>query len=195
MDRYFLDSCALAKRYLAEPGQTWIQDLCASGSIIYISQLATVEVVTAIRRGTASQIERAHGQNKQRLIRARHQLIQTFQDHCNTDYAIRVLTPATFERAALLAGNNGIQSLDAVQLAGAILAQEYCITNGLDVPAFISADVRLLKIAQRHLSRLDNPEEHRLPDEESVLTNDWRAKAEKIGRRVYEYSMRLNRGR
>lgn len=54
MAAYFLDTSAIVKRYVAEPGQTWILSLCdlAQQHDLYISQAALVEVVATICRRT-----------------------------------------------------------------------------------------------------------------------------------------------
>ncbi|HEX5549156.1 MAG TPA: type II toxin-antitoxin system VapC family toxin [Ktedonobacterales bacterium] len=52
MPSYFFDSSAIVKRYHREPGTAWVQELCEPQSHppIYLSQLAEVEVVAALRR-------------------------------------------------------------------------------------------------------------------------------------------------
>ena len=52
MPSYFLDSSAILKRYHREPGTSWVKALSEprTHSPIYISQLAEVEVVAALRR-------------------------------------------------------------------------------------------------------------------------------------------------
>lgn len=54
MGIYFLDTSAIVKRYCLEIGQSWVQSLCnpvqGQGYILFISQAALVEVVTAFCR-------------------------------------------------------------------------------------------------------------------------------------------------
>jgi uncharacterized protein len=52
MATYFLDTSAIIKRYIFEPGQAWILSLCspAQGHDLYISPAALVKVVAAICR-------------------------------------------------------------------------------------------------------------------------------------------------
>jgi predicted nucleic acid-binding protein len=52
MATYFLDTSAIIKRYIFEPGQAWILSLShlAQGHDLYISQAALIEVVAAICR-------------------------------------------------------------------------------------------------------------------------------------------------
>lgn len=50
MSDYFLDSSALAKRYLSEVGTVWVRDLVnpIAGHIIWIAEIAKVEVASAL---------------------------------------------------------------------------------------------------------------------------------------------------
>jgi PIN domain nuclease of toxin-antitoxin system len=48
MAHYFLDSSGLVKRYVAETGSGWVQNLCTSGNAIYISRITGAEVIAAI---------------------------------------------------------------------------------------------------------------------------------------------------
>src|SRR5947209_18217599 len=75
MATYFLDTSALAKRYVPEQGQGWIMALCdpAQGHELYISQAALVEVVAAICRRTREQSI---------TIAERDRLIEAFRQDC-----------------------------------------------------------------------------------------------------------------
>lgn len=52
MAAYFIDSSALAKRYVTETGTPWVQALAdpASGNILYVARITLVELVAAISR-------------------------------------------------------------------------------------------------------------------------------------------------
>jgi predicted nucleic acid-binding protein len=52
MPSYYFDTSALAKRYVAEVGSSWVQDICAqqSGQTIYTSVLTQPEIVSALQR-------------------------------------------------------------------------------------------------------------------------------------------------
>jgi uncharacterized protein len=49
---YFLDSSALAKRYIAETGSGWVQALAdsAAANAVYVARITLVELVSAIAR-------------------------------------------------------------------------------------------------------------------------------------------------
>src|SRR6476660_8627668 len=52
MPSYFFDSSALVKRYHFEAGSAWVRSICdpRTRPPLYLSQLAQVEVVAALRR-------------------------------------------------------------------------------------------------------------------------------------------------
>ena len=52
MALYFLDSSAIVKRYVGEPGHAWIVSLCdpVQSHDVQIAQIALVEVVAALCR-------------------------------------------------------------------------------------------------------------------------------------------------
>ena len=58
MTQYFLDSSALIKRYIVEPGTTWVRSIIqhSSGNTIIIAQTTQIEIVSGasrrVREGT-----------------------------------------------------------------------------------------------------------------------------------------------
>jgi predicted nucleic acid-binding protein len=177
----------------------WIQNLCVGGNSIYISELATVEVVHAIRKRAASTIERSHGRTRQHLLADRDQLIDVFRQHCdplNGDYAICVLVPDTYSRAAQLVRDSGIRSLDALQLASALIVRDQVIGSGTGVPApvFLTADKRFLPHVRKQYPLVDDPENHSAPGEQLQGYHDWRDWLERATYRLYHFTRRLNRG-
>jgi hypothetical protein len=59
---YFLDSSALLNRYLSEIGTAWVQSLTAkaSGNILLISRITSVEILSATLAVSAKQHARQH---------------------------------------------------------------------------------------------------------------------------------------
>ena len=57
MGHYYLDSSALVKRYVAEAGTNWIQNLCAPGAdhTLYTIRISGAEVVAALFRRVAAE--------------------------------------------------------------------------------------------------------------------------------------------
>ncbi|HEX6555071.1 MAG TPA: type II toxin-antitoxin system VapC family toxin [Ktedonobacteraceae bacterium] len=85
MATYFLDTSAIIKRYIFEPGQAWILSLCnpAQGHDLCISQAALVEVVAAI-------CWRAH--EKSISMTKRDRLISVFRQDSEQSYNIWPVT-------------------------------------------------------------------------------------------------------
>src|SRR5437868_11515103 len=105
MATYFLDTSALAKRYVAEQGQGWIVTLCdpAHGHELYISQAALVEVVAAICR-------RAREQSIS--MDDRDRLIDTFRQDCQHAYNIWQVTTALYHAAGDLCRSHRLRAYD-----------------------------------------------------------------------------------
>lgn len=106
MTVYFLDSSAIGKRYMAEVGSTWITALAvpAAGHVIIISELAIVEVSSALAR-------------KQRLAQisaadvARNRV--DFLLHVDREYLAIPLELKVVRRASDLVGHYPLRSLVA----------------------------------------------------------------------------------
>ncbi|HLJ79972.1 MAG TPA: type II toxin-antitoxin system VapC family toxin, partial [Ktedonobacterales bacterium] len=150
MPAYFFDSSALVKRYYRESGTDWVRSICERRHQpgLYLSQLARVEVVAALRR--AERYENLH----ESFVDA---MVNTFERHFSSSirarstpiYSIVALSPTVLEMAANLCGRywnmrpNPIRSLDAIQLACAIAAS----ADLADDLIVVTADQRLLAIA------------------------------------------------
>jgi len=52
MTQYFLDSSALIKRYIVEPGTTWVRSIIqrSSGNTVIIAQITQIEIVSGASR-------------------------------------------------------------------------------------------------------------------------------------------------
>lgn len=81
---YFLDTSAIVKRYIAEPGQAWVLSICdaAQQHDLYISQVALVEVVATICRRTREQSI---------SLSDRDRLIAVFRQDSKASYKLRVV--------------------------------------------------------------------------------------------------------
>src|SRR5437899_12284981 len=95
MATYFLDTSALAERYVAEQGQGWIMALCdpANGHELYISQAALVEVVAAICRRTREQSI---------TLAERDRLIEAFRQDCQNAYDMLLVSTPIYHAAGEL---------------------------------------------------------------------------------------------
>lgn len=150
MASYFFDSSAIVKRYHREPGTDWVQSICGPRTHppVYLSQLAQVEVVAALRRTGR------HDQLHPAFVDA---MVNTFERHlvlsdpsrARSMYLLVPLTPAILIFAAALCNKYWdirpypLRSLDAIQLASA-LGVASTLSDEL---IFVSADSRLAAMA------------------------------------------------
>ncbi len=150
MATYFLDTSAIAKRYVPERGQEWIVTLCdpAQGHELYISQAALVEVVAAICR-------RAREQSIS--MDDRDRLINSFRQDCQNAYDIWQVTTALFITAGDLCRSYRLRAYDAVQLACALGLRDKARVRQARAPIFVCADNNLLTIAAEEGLSVENP--------------------------------------
>lgn len=160
MPSYFFDSSAIVKRYHREPGTAWVQELCEPRTHppIYLSQLAEVEVVAALRRlGRNAELHPAFIDTMQNTFE-RH-LALSDPSRTFPVYLLINISPAILAMAAALCTQYWemrpypLRSLDAIQLACAIAT-----ARGLpDELVFVTADTRLSAIAPLEGFRVINP--------------------------------------
>jgi predicted nucleic acid-binding protein len=150
---YFLDSSAVVKRYVTESGSDWIRSLSdpdAQNPLI-IARIAWVEVLSALarrqREGSLTGDDVA-------------QAIRTFRYDLDMQYQVVELDRALAATAGELVVRHPLRAYDAVQLASALRIQTNLEQNGVSGLAFVSADDRLLAIAQVEGLSTDNPNYH-----------------------------------
>jgi predicted nucleic acid-binding protein len=155
MATYFLDSSALVKRHITEPGHAWVQALCApdAGHLIVIAETAIVEGIASFCR-----MER---ERPRRLSRAsRDRLIALFEKLVVGEYEVVNLTRALLTRAALLCRSYPLRAYDAIQLAAALTRRDDDLAVGNAAPVFVCADTDLLDAAQAEGFTTENPNRH-----------------------------------
>ncbi len=150
---YFLDTSALIKRYISEPGQAWILSLCnlVEGHDLYISQAALVEVIAAICR-------RAREQSISTTERDR--LIAVFRQDSTESYNIWPVTTDLYTQAGDLCRSHRLRAYDAVQLACVLALHQYTVANQVLAPIFVCADIGLLDCAGVEGLQIENPNNH-----------------------------------
>jgi uncharacterized protein len=150
MATYFLDTSAIIKRYIFEPGQAWILSLCnpAQGHDLYISQAALVEVVAAICR---------RAREKSINIAERDRLITVFRQDSQESYNIWPVATDLYHAAGDLCRSHRLRAYDAVQLACVLALRQYTLANQAPEPIFVCADVGLLDIAGVEGLQGENP--------------------------------------
>jgi predicted nucleic acid-binding protein len=150
---YFLDSSVLVKRYVTEIGTTWVQQLADPHlhNQLIIARIAWVEVLSAFarrqREGSFSSTDTAKA-------------IQTFRYDLDMQYQVVELNQALAEAAGRLVTRHSIRAYDAVQLASALHLQAALAQTTPTPLTLLSADDRLIPIAQAEGLLTDNPNHH-----------------------------------
>jgi predicted nucleic acid-binding protein len=143
---YFLDSSAILKRYLAEQGSHYVSTLPPDpNSLLYIVQIAGVEVVSAIARQRAGKIiskDKAHA------------AIVQFRTDFARRYIVLKHSDRLIERAMQLAETHALRAYDSVQLAAALSLVGR--VAGLAV-TFVCADKQLNVVAQQEGLLVSDP--------------------------------------
>lgn len=133
MAAYYLDTSALVKRYVHEPGSNWIRALMArvAGHDLYTVRLAGPEAIAAltrkVRTGDMAATDAARSS-------------RAFRRHWRRRLLIVEVTETTAERAMDLAERHGLRGYDAVHMAAAVLVDEARRPLGLPTITFVSAD-------------------------------------------------------
>ena len=139
---YFVETSALAKRYIAETGSVWLRALLdpSTGCSIYVVRVTAVEIIAAITRRERSRTLAPTDASTAR---------QAFRGDLATAYQVIEATPALANRAMLLAEQHGLRGYDAMQLAA-----------GLPAVTFISADTELNTAAIAEGLTIQDPNAH-----------------------------------
>ncbi len=155
MATYFLDTSALVKRHVAEPGHAWVRALCnpRAGNTIVVGQVALVEVVATFSRMVR--------ETPRRLTLARRdRVIADFEARYLRQYTIVQIDPTLLTRAAALCRAHPLRAYDAVQLACALTRRDDDLATGNPAPTFVCADIGLLAIARAEGFTVENPNAH-----------------------------------
>ena len=153
MGIYFLDTSALVKRYVTEPGSNWVILHCKpdAGHTIIISQATLVEAVAAL----CSKVRTTDV--RQRISEAdRDYNISLFRQDVQRQYNIVQVNSATYTSAGDLCRVHKLRAYDAIQLACVLYVRTTLAPLGI-APTFISSDSELLKIAQVEGLGIGNP--------------------------------------
>lgn len=150
VNAYFLDSSALVKRYVPETGSNWIQLITnpGTGNSIAIAHITWIEVLSALAR---RQREGSLSASELNII------AQKFRSDFYSQYQVLQINQALIEKAGELVIQYPLRAYDAVQLASALEFQAACAQIPNTQLVFVSADNRLLNIAQSEVLMTDNP--------------------------------------
>lgn len=137
MALYFLETSALVKLYVREPGTDHLLRL-ASGTenrfaVLRVSQ---IEIRSAIRRRERSGDMSAS---------VAGMLLDRFQRHLEARFLIQALNDVVLDVASGLIDHHALRAYDAIQLAGYLVLKS---GSGGDVPVFVCSDQQLLQAAR-----------------------------------------------
>jgi uncharacterized protein len=154
MSNFFFDSSALVKRYVVEPGTTWIQSILdpAAGHVVFVSELTRVEVAAAL----AARHRAPKGISRQQRDGALNLLLH----HFLMDYSPLAINPAMIGDAVALTQKHRLRGYDALQLATALAANRTLLATGLAPISFLASDRDLLKAASSEGLAIENPSLH-----------------------------------
>jgi len=111
---YFLDTSALVKRYVAEPGSTQVRSLFGRRKRVAISRLAWAEVAAATarraREGTLS-------------LEQRERIVTRLEQDLSTLTVVEIRA-ATLASVPGLCARHPLRAYDAVQLAAALVLRQ-----------------------------------------------------------------------
>ncbi|GAP93571.1 type II toxin-antitoxin system VapC family toxin [Leptolyngbya sp. NIES-2104] len=142
---YYLDASAWVKRYYAEAGTVWLQDLFAQNPVFACATLGLVEVVaTFSRKQKSGQISRSTFQQVSQTIEA------DWQNFIQVQFAIEVLN-----QAKQITGSLALRGADSIHLASAVILQSRLLQG--DQIIFITADGELEAAAQSCSFHVLNP--------------------------------------
>lgn len=154
MSHFYLDSSALAKRYLSEVGTAWAAALTdpAAGNTIVLAEITQVEVSAALAaRHRAGDISREE----------RDVAVDLLARHCDAEYQLTAISRAILDRAVDLTQRHRLRGYDAVQLATALVAGEALRAAGQPSLIFVAADSDLVAAARLEGLDADDPNLHR----------------------------------
>ena len=137
MALFYLDTSALVKLYVQEPGTEQMMRLVApsGGHTFTVLALARVEFKAAVR-----QRERKGDVSHP----AAEALIASMEEHLQTLYVVQLVTEAVIEEASALLDRHALRAYDAVQLAGCLALRGKMSES----PSFVCSDRQLLQAAQ-----------------------------------------------
>lgn len=144
---YFLDSSAVVKYYVTEPGSTWTRQLVDSDELLFLAQITIPEVAAALgileRR---KHISRRHRKN----------LWDRFVRDSTRRYRFTPVVYNVVYSAALLCVSHPLKAYDAVQLAVCLAIQRTLASQNVSC-CFISGDDTLIMAARTEGLTVDNP--------------------------------------
>ncbi len=164
MVSYFFDTSAIIKAYRLESGTDWINGVIGQkpSPRISISELVRVEVPSTLYRiEREKQIDEA--MTNWAYNRFERDIRLSEPTYNQRKYIVISITSTIIERAASLlekyrrGSPNALRSLDAIQLACAIIARDTLAASERDEMVFVTADKQLIGSAGNEGFSATNP--------------------------------------
>jgi uncharacterized protein len=153
MTAVFLDTSALAKRYVVETGSPWVTSLTdpGSGNSSWISAVTPIELLAGLyRRARIGTITLTEAQQSE----------QHFRHELATHYQLVDLNPVILQEAMRLVAVHPLRAYDALQLATVLDLRAQRALHGVTDPVFVSADHSLNTAAAAEGLAVENPNQH-----------------------------------
>jgi uncharacterized protein len=147
----YLDTSALVKHYVDEPGSHWIHSQFEEDVLITSSLLTLVETLSAFNRRV-----REGGLTGNEYLRLRSMLYHDVR----TSLSIVPLNPSIADSAGTLLERHPLRSYDAIHLATALAVHRSLSRHNLTPLVFVSADDRLNNAASEEGMAVENPNHH-----------------------------------
>jgi predicted nucleic acid-binding protein len=150
---YFCDTSAIVKRYINEPGTTWLVGVTdrAAGNRVLVAGITAVEAVAAITRK-----QRGGGLTLTDAAAA----IAAFRHDYANEFGVVAIAPKLITLAMSTAEKHGLRGYDAMQLAAALLTHERRQASKLTPLTLLSADGELNAAAMAEGLTVDDPNAH-----------------------------------
>jgi len=137
---YYLETSALVKLYVREPGTDRLLRLAANSENRFaVLALSQVELRSAVRRRERTG-DIAAG--------AATLILDRFQQHLETRFIRQTLTDSVLDGASEMIDRYALRAYDAIQLAGCLALKT--TTDG-ESPTFVCSDQQLLEAARSEL--------------------------------------------
>jgi predicted nucleic acid-binding protein len=135
---YYLETSALVKLYVREPGTDRLLQLAAisSGNRLALLSISQVEFRSAIRR------RERNGDIASNVVGL---VLDRFQQHFETRFLQQGLTDAVLDGAIEMIDRYALRTYDAIQLSGYLVLRT---TLGGELTAFVCSDRVLLEAAR-----------------------------------------------
>ena len=148
----FLDSSALVKCYVAEPGSVWTRStLDDEDTVVYLASLSQVETISALTR----RFRRTDISQQEFNVAC-----EQFRLDLSSQFEVVGLSNRLIEEATTFARSHGLRAYDAVQLAAALDTSRVISQVEATELILVSADLELNAAAAAEGLKVEDPNTH-----------------------------------